>query len=146
MQTNKVIDAWAQVRRELNLVTSQELKKFPYGHKQMLVLYHLGRRGPLTMGELADVTLSDKATITRAVASLEKLQFVKRAPDKDDNRKVHIHLLAKGKVQADKAQVVRRALVGKIERSLGDAEQTQLATLLEKLARGLQDQRAESEK
>ena len=101
--------------------------------------------------QLYEQTLAERGYVAdeaqlRAVASLEKLQFVKRAPDKDDNRKVHIHLLAKGKVQADKAQVVRRALVGKIERSLGDAEQTQLATLLEKLARGLQDQRAESEK
>lgn len=130
----------------MSLVTSQELKKFPYGHKQMMVLYHLGRRGPLTMGELADITLSDKATITRAIASLEELQFVKRVPDKDDNRKIHIHLLAKGKIQADKAQIVRSTLEGKIEKSLSDDEQAHLTVLLEKLVRGLQSQRAESEK
>lgn len=145
MPTNSVMDMFSSLRRELHLIMGQELKNSEFGHKQMSILYHLGGRGELSMGELALLTLSDKATVTRAVDALEKCGLVKRASDAKDSRKTVLKLTAKGKTHAGRAQKLRDVLAQKMDACLSPNEQKQLTDLLAKVVNGLKDRRAESE-
>lgn len=145
MATNEILDHYSGLKRELNLILGQELKKFPFGHKQMTILYYLGRKGSMTMGELAEITQSDKATITRAIASLEESDLIRRDTDKCDSRKSNIQLSAKGRAQSDKAQYIRELIAGKINATLTAKERETAAALLSKIVTGLQAGRTESE-
>lgn len=53
----------------------------------------LGRAGPLTAGQLAELTGLTTGAITGLVDRLEKVGFVKRQRDPNDRRKVVIHPL-----------------------------------------------------
>lgn len=145
MPTLSILDMFSSLRRELQLIIGEELKKADFGPKQMMILYHLGANTECTMGELACVTLSDKATVTRAIASLERLDLIRRVSDKSDSRKTRIKLTAKGKLRANQAKQLRETIAYKMNETLSPHEQTQFIDLLSKVVNRLKSQRAESE-
>ncbi|MEL6635185.1 MAG: MarR family transcriptional regulator [Bacteroidota bacterium] len=61
------------------------------------ILVHLWRQDGRSQRELADLVFKDKATITRAIAHLEKLNAVIRIPDNDDKRQNRVYLTHKGR-------------------------------------------------
>jgi DNA-binding MarR family transcriptional regulator len=65
----EILEAFVSLRREVALIRAAETKKMDFGHNQISILYRLLKAGA-TMGELAEHTLSDTATITRTVALL----------------------------------------------------------------------------
>lgn len=136
MSKHAVFDGYISLRREMNLALGDLLRGSQFGHKQMLVLYHLSR-GSISMRELAECTLSDPAAISRAVASLEKDGYVIRKTAVDDQRKVMVSLSAKGRAKSREAESVRDALADSVDKTLTVRERDQLAGLIGKVVRGL---------
>lgn len=57
----------------------------------------LGSRGPLTLGQLADIENVTPSTITRMVDRLEDLRLAKRVPYANDRRVWQIELTVEGR-------------------------------------------------
>jgi DNA-binding MarR family transcriptional regulator len=140
MATNRILDLYSMLRRELALTRAAELGEKDFGHMQMVILYRL-TLSPATMGEIAECTLADKASATRAVASLEKAGLMTRKTAATDRRVTMVELTRKGRKQAADAVKVRGKIEQKIIRSLDSTERREFARLLGKVADGLRSQR-----
>ena len=140
MSTFEVLEAYSTLRREVSLISATRLKALAFGLKQMQILYRL-TLSAAAMGELAEYTRSDKASITRAVSSMEKSGWVRRLDVKGDRRKIVIELTAKGRGKADKALDLRHYIGQRLNETITPAEQKELSKLLRKVADGLQKQR-----
>ncbi|MGZ3772529.1 MAG: MarR family winged helix-turn-helix transcriptional regulator [Pseudobdellovibrionaceae bacterium] len=131
MLTFEVLEAYLAFRHAIALVRADVARDFEFGHNQISVLYRLSLSNA-NMGELAEYTSSDKASMSRTVAQLEKQGYVKRKPSKDDKRISIIELSAKGKIFARKAEAIRNAIGKKMDESLTPAERKQLVQLIQK--------------
>lgn len=131
-----VLEAFLSLRRALALIRASEGKDQELGHNQINILYRLSLSNATT-GELSEYTLSDKASVSRTVALLEKQGYIKRKPDKNDKRVVHIELTVKGKLQATKVRQIRSALGKKMDESLSAEERKQLVSLIQKTIENL---------
>jgi DNA-binding MarR family transcriptional regulator len=65
----------------------------PTDHKCMDLLF---TKGPMTAGELADVTGLTTGAITGVIDRLEKIGFVRREDDPSDRRRVIVRVVPKG--------------------------------------------------
>jgi DNA-binding MarR family transcriptional regulator len=139
MATFEVLEAYVTLRREVALIRAAQTKDLEFGHNQISVLYRLSL-SPANMGELAEYALTDKASMTRTVALLEKSGFVTRRPDPADRRVVNISLTAKGKSQARKAQAIRSAVGKKLDSALSPAERKKFVSLVQKITAPLRNE------
>lgn len=71
---------------------------------QMAVMATLARRGPSTVGQIADYEQVRPPSASRIVAALESLGVVQRDPDPDDRRCVQVALTAEGERVVDDAR------------------------------------------
>lgn len=58
---------------------------------------HLNRAGPMTAGRLAALQRAKPQTVTRTLARLSEVGYIKRRPGEDDRRQVLIELTAEGR-------------------------------------------------
>jgi len=137
MSTIEVLEAYSLLRREINYIRSTQMGFHHIGYKQMLLLTRL-MKTEASMGELADFTLSDKASMTRMVRSLEKAGLVKRKAFAGDRRMSIIELTARGRVYGAKAQEVRKSLGAIFNSALSAHEQKELTRLLNKTSAAMQ--------
>lgn len=63
---------------------------------QLFVLRQLAERGGLSLGELADQTLTRQSTVSTVVARLAEQGFVRRARARDDRRRLELSVTAAG--------------------------------------------------
>jgi DNA-binding MarR family transcriptional regulator len=61
------------------------------------VLAFLSRQDDLSIGELAQATMTEQSTLSRSLRSLEERGYVRRRGSSTDTRAVHVHLEAKGR-------------------------------------------------
>ena len=127
------LDVFSAVRKELSLLMVDELKKYNFGRSQMLIISSLSRLGDQSMKDLSAITLSDPASTTRTVHSLEKLGWLKRVVDKADQRRTVVRLTPKGQRHSKDVHAIRQAISRRIDRSLDAEEQKQAVALLTKL-------------
>ena len=139
MSTFAVLDAYSLLKREIGLLKSIEMKALDFGPKQMMILYRLSQSSA-TMGELADYTLSDKASTSRAISSLESAALVRRTSQDGDRRVIVIELTAKGKTKAAKATEIRNFIGKKFSDILNQNDKIKLSLLLNIVGQGLRYQ------
>jgi DNA-binding MarR family transcriptional regulator len=118
---------------------AQELKPHGISTGQWSVLRVLWREERLTQVELAERMRVEKASLTSVLDGMERHGLVVRVRDRDDRRKVNIHLTRTGhELKAALlpcgATVNRRAT-----RGIPEAKLTELSALLEQLTRNLLD-------
>ncbi|MNC18483.1 Transcriptional regulator SlyA [compost metagenome] len=78
-------------------------------------------------------------TITQLINSLEAKQLVERLPDANDRRVVRIKLTEQGKMITRRAKDHMNATLNKVVDYLGEDESNQLAELLLKVHRFIED-------
>jgi DNA-binding MarR family transcriptional regulator len=86
----------------------------------------VGRRGPLTPSELADVEDVKRPTATRFVAILEHHGLVDREPDPCDGRSYRVAVTARGRQLLDESRTRRNAYLA---RGLAALEPGELETV-----------------
>nr|WP_241965106.1 MarR family transcriptional regulator [Microbacterium telephonicum] len=89
---------------------------------QFAVLAALKVHGPHTLGELADRERVSAPSMNRTVNGLEEAGYLSRTPDRDDRRKVNIHLTDAGLVVVE--ETTRRRDLW-LEQALGDLTDAQ---------------------
>ncbi|MCP3673021.1 MAG: MarR family transcriptional regulator [Gammaproteobacteria bacterium] len=110
----------------------------PIGEREWRIISILGAYGGLTNGRVAEVLVTDAATITRGVKVLKRLGFVDTKISKRDRRRVLIYLTDAG---ADFHDIIspKRIETGElIDSCFKDQEKEELFHLLNKLDRHLQ--------
>ena len=140
MSTNTALELYGRFRRELSLLVATELKASDMGTLQMQIFIQLND-GPAAMGELSSATQSDKAAITRAIASLEVEGWVRRKSDSFDRRSSLVELTASGRKKAAHALKIRTRIGEALNSALGDKGAIDFCNSLETAILGLQGQR-----
>src|SRR5437763_8138607 len=101
--------------------------------EQYWLLRFLRRRGPLSIGELANALGITGSSITTACKRLEKAGLVTRERQVDDERMVRVMLTRQGIEQVEAWQQQRRELLARLLAPLEQQEQDALQRLLERV-------------
>lgn len=94
------------------------------------LLVRIERRGPLSVGELADLVGRDYTTISRQVAKLESLDLVTRRPGKADRRVTEAVVTEKGQAVSELFDAARERLAQKALADWSEQDLQELARLL----------------
>lgn len=86
-----------QVAERLSRSLSESLKPFQHPANVYRVLIALERRGAVPIGELAEETLIDASTLSRAVDRMEEQGLVKHGPGGTDGRTVMVDITEPGR-------------------------------------------------
>jgi DNA-binding MarR family transcriptional regulator len=76
-------------------------------HSQLSVLGTVSRRGPLGIGELAEIEGLNPTMLSRVVGKLDEIGLISRRPDPDDGRAAKVHITPVGQ-EMHEALVNRR--------------------------------------
>jgi len=98
------------------------------------LLARVERRGPLAIGELADLCGRDYTTVSRQVTKLEELGLVTRQPNAVDARIKEVTITRKGRTMTTALDGAREKLVSSLLADWDRKEVAELARLLRKLA------------
>jgi len=100
------------------------------------LLVYIDRKGPLGVGDLADIVGRDYTTVSRQVAKLESLGYVRRRPAKADSRVNEAIITEKGKSVTQALDATRQQLA---ERLLEDWTRKDLKELTRLMRRFVDD-------
>ena len=98
------------------------------------LLVRVERKGPLAIGELAELCGRDYSTVSRQIAKLENLGLVTRAVDAADARVTQAQITAKGRVITQALDGAREKLMTALLATWDRKDVTELARLLRRLA------------
>lgn len=118
------------IRRVSHPVTRAEMTP-----EQHWLLRLLRRRGPLSIGELAELLGVTGSSVTTACKRLEKAGLVRRERQSDDERMVRVLLTEQGNEQIEAWQQRRRDFLQTLLAPLNDDQQAVLQDLLERILR-----------
>ncbi len=93
---------------------------------QLAVLFHLWKRGPQTLGSLADLDGVTPPSMNRTVGALAELGFVTRTSSPDDGRKVVIEITPQGAEVASETKRRREAWFAQAIATLPDDQRAVL--------------------
>ena len=94
------------------------------------LLVRIQRRGPLRIGELADLVGRDYTTVSRQVAKLESLSLITRRPGTTDRRVTEAVVTEKGQAVSELFDVARERLAQKALADWSEQDLKELARLL----------------
>lgn len=98
------------------------------------LLVRVGRRGPLPIGELADLSGRDYSTVSRQISKLESLGLVARQADAADARVTNAAITKKGEVMTRALDRAREKRMTSLLADWNADEIAELARLLRRLA------------
>ncbi|HLI08589.1 MAG TPA: MarR family transcriptional regulator [Ktedonobacteraceae bacterium] len=101
--------------------------------EQYWLLRILRKRGPLSIGELAEALDVTGSSATTACKRLEKVGLVTRERQSDDERMVRVMLTEQGNAKVESWQQRRRELLTHLLAPLDEEEQAMLQHLLERV-------------
>ncbi len=144
-----LFETYQRVRRGVAKLGAAELKRLKIGPKQLGILYCLVEGRASTASELATITQSDRATISRCVNALTRGGLLTSRKHEDDRRWEILSLTPSGKRMAAKAYQARGRLEGVLTKSLNETERETLINLLAKVAtsvdKNIQDENIQKE-
>jgi DNA-binding MarR family transcriptional regulator len=86
---------------------------------QMAVIARLAKEGPMTTADLARAESVKPQSMGAAVATLERMEIIRREPHPDDGRQVFIALTTKGRAMRESARDAKRRW---LEQSIGQLD------------------------
>jgi DNA-binding MarR family transcriptional regulator len=98
-------------------------------------------QGPMTLGQLAVCERVTPPCVTRMVASLERLDLVRREADASDRRIARVSLTAEGRRTLQRSRTRKTAFLAKQLRKLDESELAAMREALPVLERLLEDDR-----
>ncbi len=124
----------SQVARMLSIGASRTFQKhFGIGVREWRVVAILGDQGPANAGEMVGPAAFDKATVSRAINTLEELGFVERLPDRSDGRKQLVRLTDSGVLMHDRIVPLAKMRAKVLESALTVQERAQFFNIIGKL-------------
>lgn len=138
--SEEIVSLISQVREKANKLIVDELKKrgvegLAPSHGS--ILFQLYKHKSLCMKDIADLINKDKSTITALVNKLERLGYVKKRKDAQDNRITYLELTDLGEEIKESFKAVSKILQEKIYQGFEDDEKQQAVDLLMRLKSNL---------
>jgi DNA-binding MarR family transcriptional regulator len=101
----------------INRALRRDARNAPIGHGALSALATLTASEPMRLGELAELEGVSAASMSRVVASLEKLDLVRRHPDPEDRRAFRVEPTDEGRKVVEAGRAARmQALAARIRR------------------------------
>lgn len=126
---DKISKAYDKMRR----VQSKQMYGQNLTAPQFGVMEVLNRLGPVPLKKISEELMVTGANITCVVDNLEKEEFVKRVPSKEDRRVILAELTPKGKEKLDQIMPEYVQNMAAVISVLNEHEQKDLVKLLEKI-------------
>jgi len=98
------------------------------------LLKRVERRGPLAIGELAELCERDYTTVSRHITKLEQLGLVARQANAEDARVTDVAITKKGRMMTSALDSAREKIMTGLLADWDKKEIAELARLLRKLA------------
>lgn len=136
MKEEQVISLISQIRHKANELIMSELEK--YGIKGIVpshgdILIRLFHNDSVAMSELAAAINKKKNTVTTLVEKLEKLGYVKKTADPDDNRITLVQLTPEGRSLQKVFDNVSQTLLGTVYKGISETEKRDVLEILQKI-------------
>lgn len=130
----RVLDALRWIVRDLRVASVSPGLPLGLSAAQMFVLHVLHKEPGLSLGELADRTITDQSSVSVVVRKLQEKKLVVKRTAKADRRRVEVSLSAAGRRLAENTpHPVQEALIARLS-ALTPAAQRRLRQLLEIIA------------
>lgn len=97
---------------------------------QLTVLGTVRRRGPITVGELAEVEALNPTMLSRVLSKLEDADLIRRSPSPQDGRVVIAEVTPRGRRHHDKVRAQRSKLLADHIDHLPPSQASELFALL----------------
>ena len=112
-------------------------QRYGLGVPEWRILAHLGQFAPITARDIAAHSRMHKTKVSRAVAELERLGFVKRGDSHRDGREEPLSLTAAGRAAYDDLSPRAAAFVRELMQGFSAAEARALDGLIDRLLEAL---------
>ncbi|MBL0311567.1 MAG: MarR family transcriptional regulator [Holophagaceae bacterium] len=130
----RVLDALRWIVRDLRVASASHGLPLGLSAAQMFVLHVLQGEPGLSLGELADRTVTDQSSVSVVVRKLHEKRLVVKRTAKDDRRRIEVSLTPAGMRVAEGApRPVQEALISRLS-EMDPAERRHLRQLLERIA------------
>ena len=132
----RALDAYIKLLRSANTVQARlddSLRRIGLKENQLGVLEMLHHLGPLHQHEIGKKLLVSRANITLLVDQLAARGLVRRERNKEDRRRIRVHLTAEGRRRISRAFPAHLEKIVETFSVLGAGEQVELARLCRKL-------------
>jgi MarR family transcriptional regulator, lower aerobic nicotinate degradation pathway regulator len=96
-ETRAVLDGLRHIVRALRLAARGTERAHGVSAAQLFVLDRLAAAEPLTIGDLAEHTLTHQSSVSIVVARLAARGLVARRPSREDARRTEVRLTARGR-------------------------------------------------
>jgi DNA-binding MarR family transcriptional regulator len=124
----------SEVARMLSIGASRTFQRqFGLGVREWRVLAILGDQGPVSAAAMVGPAAFDKATVSRAINTLEANGYVERLPDENDGRKQLVRLTASGVKLHDRIVPIAKMRAKVLESALTAQERALFFATIEKL-------------
>lgn len=101
----------------INRALRRDARNAPIGHGALSALATLSASEPMRLGELAELEGVSAASMSRVIASLEKLDLVRRHADPEDRRAFRVEPTDEGRKVVEAGRAARMQALGvRIER------------------------------
>ena len=119
--------------RKISRHYRDRIAEYNLTHSQFFILAQVIESEGATPSQLAEKTLTDRATVTGVVDRLERDGWLERRPNKDDRRTLSIFLSKKGKKHQDAFISLYKKINSSFIQRFTSEEWHQLQKLLSKL-------------
>lgn len=141
-KADRALSLWVKLARAFSVfskASDADIVRYGLTQAQFGVVECLGHLGPLTLGELCKKKLVSGGNMTVVVDNLEKLGLVERVHSLADRRAIVVQLTKKGKSLFKKIFPQHAKHIAQLVSVLSEHEQKELARLLKKLGRSVQE-------
>ena len=125
------------VRRQLNLIFTQNLKHLSIGPKQAVMLRHIDSSGKCSLADLSRATATDPAAVNRAVSSMISRGLIQREEHETDHRCWQVSLSEKGRKLAGEIDRIYAQVADALVAPLNNEERHTFLSLLDKVAESI---------
>jgi DNA-binding MarR family transcriptional regulator len=131
----RAVITWS-VRNDVQQETMRRTKcDLPPG--SIWLLHRINEAGPVRLTELATMLGVDASTMTPQTKRLEREGLIARRPDPSDGRAVLLSVTRPGRALLERAQSVRRSMLGELLTGWSERDLASAARLLTRLADSL---------
>ena len=111
---NQLCFLFHRVGRELNAAYRPLLAELGLTYSQYLVMLVLWERDGVSVGELGDRLAVDSATLSPQLRRMERAGLVRRVRSQADERRVTVHLTARGAALEQRAAEIPAAMMSRL--------------------------------
>ena len=130
--------AISNISRYIYKIEAEEMKKFNLKPQHISCLYYLNTNGSLTSKELVDISLEDKASISRSIKYLEKNGYIICESNAKKRYNDSFTLTEKGKEISNKISIIISDVLELGSNGLNDDERNNLYKYLYIITKNLE--------